>query len=102
MVALLFFVLRLLVSPLRPISRLEAENAALRTREQWLAARLKLLDAEKALTRKIHGELLKLGIAVAQSTASELSPLLALEISEPGRPATNRCGSARIDPADEH
>src|SRR5215470_7007426 len=30
MVALLFFVLRLLVSPLRSISRLEAENAALR------------------------------------------------------------------------
>src|SRR5438128_5894244 len=30
MVALLFFLLRLVVSPLRPISRLEAENAALR------------------------------------------------------------------------
>ena len=30
MVALLFFLLRLLVSPFRPISRLEAENAALR------------------------------------------------------------------------
>jgi hypothetical protein len=29
-----------------------------------------------------------------------LSPLLALEISKPGRPATNRCGSAGIDPAD--
>jgi len=30
MVALLFFLLRLLFSPFRPISRLEAENAALR------------------------------------------------------------------------
>ena len=30
MVALLFFLLRLLVSPFRPISRLEAENAPLR------------------------------------------------------------------------
>jgi hypothetical protein len=30
MVALLFFLLRLLVSPFRSISRLEAENAALR------------------------------------------------------------------------
>src|SRR6516165_6827177 len=30
MVALLFFLLRLLVSPFRPIGRLEAENAALR------------------------------------------------------------------------
>jgi hypothetical protein len=30
MVALLLFLLRLLVSPFRPISRLEAENAALR------------------------------------------------------------------------
>jgi hypothetical protein len=30
MVALLFFLLRLLVSPFRPISRLEADNAALR------------------------------------------------------------------------
>jgi|GraSoiStandDraft_56_1057294.scaffolds.fasta_scaffold905911_1 hypothetical protein len=30
MVALLFFLLRLLISPFRPISRLEAENAALR------------------------------------------------------------------------
>src|SRR3989441_5301190 len=30
MVALLFFLLRLVVSPFRPISRLEAENAALR------------------------------------------------------------------------
>src|SRR6266481_2631394 len=31
-----------------------------------------------------------------------LSPLLALEVSEAGRPAINRCGSAGIDPADEH
>ena len=30
MVALLFFLLRLLVAPFRPISRLEAKNAALR------------------------------------------------------------------------
>jgi hypothetical protein len=30
MVALLFFLLRLLASPFRPISRLEAENAAVR------------------------------------------------------------------------
>jgi hypothetical protein len=30
MVALFFFLLRLLVSPFRPVSRLEAENAALR------------------------------------------------------------------------
>ena len=30
MVALLFFLLRLLLSPFRPISRLEAENVALR------------------------------------------------------------------------
>ena len=30
MVALLFFLLRLLLSPFKPISRLEAENAALR------------------------------------------------------------------------
>jgi hypothetical protein len=29
------------------------------------------------------------------------SPLLALEIPLPGRPAASRCGSARIDPADE-
>src|SRR5258708_36745897 len=31
-----------------------------------------------------------------------LSPLLPLEISKPGRPATNRCGSAGIYPADCH
>jgi hypothetical protein len=28
-------------------------------------------------------------------------PLLALEISESGRPAANQCGFAGIDPADE-
>src|SRR5437763_11245552 len=31
-----------------------------------------------------------------------LPPLLALEIPEPGRPATNRCGSTGADPSNEH
>jgi hypothetical protein len=35
MIALLFFLLRLLVSPFRSISRLEAENAALDTTPVW-------------------------------------------------------------------
>ena len=31
-----------------------------------------------------------------------LPPLLALEIPEPGRPATDRCGSTGADPTNEH
>ena len=145
MVALLFFLLRLLVSPFRPISRLEAENAALRRQlivlqrqvrgrvqftnsdrlfflrlYRWFPSIVKAMtiirpetlvrwhragfrrywrwkswnlggrppiDADlRALIRRmsienmlwgaprIHGELLKLGFAVAQSTVAKYRP----------------------------
>src|SRR5947207_13374761 len=35
-------------------------------------------------------------------TSRGLPPLLALEIPEPGRPATNRCGSTGADQSNEH
>src|ERR1700745_691791 len=134
MVALLFFLLRLLLSPFKPISRLEAENAALRRqlivlqrqvrgrvqftnsdrwfpsiveamatirpetlvrwhragfRRYWrwksrnpggrppidagLRALIRKMSIENVLwgAPRIHGELLKLGFAVAQSTVAK-------------------------------
>jgi hypothetical protein len=112
MVALLCFLLRLLASPFKSKSRLEAENASLR--QQLIV-----------LQRKVHGRIhftyrdrlffvqlyrwfpsiLEAMTIICRDRCTlasrRLSPLLALEIPLLGRPAANRCGSARIDPADE-
>src|SRR5215475_7930786 len=149
MVALLFFLLRLLVAPLRPISRLEAENAALRRqlivvheqrspvlppivsvvpsiveamttirpetlvrwhragfRRYWrwksrnlggrppidagLRRLIRRMSIENMLwgAPRIHGELLKLGFAVAQSTVAKYMA------STDGRPSGQRWGTS--------
>src|SRR5438034_4762133 len=87
MIALFFLFLTLSVSPFKSKSRLEAENAALR--HQLIVLQRKVrgrpqIDADlRALIRRmslenalwgaphIHGELLKLGFAVAQSTVAK-------------------------------
>src|SRR5437660_3401424 len=87
MVALISFLLNMLASLFKSKSRLEAENAALR--HQLIVLQRKVrgrpqIDADlRALIRRmsvdnllwgaphIHGELLKLGFAVAQSTVTK-------------------------------
>jgi hypothetical protein len=64
MIALLCFVLNVLVSPFKSTSQLEAENAALRY--QVVMLRRIVWGAPR-----IHGELLKLGFEVAQSSVAK-------------------------------
>jgi hypothetical protein len=64
MIALLCFVLNVLVSPFKSTSQLEAENAALRY--QAVMLRRIVWGAPR-----IHGELLKLGFEVAQSSVAK-------------------------------
>src|SRR5262249_43721380 len=58
MVALLFFLLRLLVSPLRPISRLEAENAALRRQlivlQRQLRGRVQFTNSDRLFFLQLY------------------------------------------------
>jgi hypothetical protein len=63
MIALIWFVLAVLASPFKSKSRLEAENAALR--HQLIVLRRRMP------AQRIHGELLKLGFSVAQSSVAK-------------------------------
>src|SRR5262245_22438068 len=96
--------LRLLVAPLRPISRLEAENAALR--RQLIVVheqRSPVLPPIVSVVSIDRGGDDDHPARDAGAMASRgFPPLLALEIPEPGRPATNRCGAAEADPTHEH
>src|SRR5262245_21719065 len=104
MVALLFFLLRLLVAPLRPISRLEAENAALR--RQLIVVheqRSPVLPPIVSVVSIDRGGDDDRPTRDAGAMASRgLSPLLALEIPQHGRPAANRCRAADADPTHQH
>src|SRR5437660_8777080 len=102
MVALISFLLNMLASLFKSKSRLEAENAALR--HQLIVLQRKVrgrpqIDADlRALIRRmslenalwgaphIHGELLKLGFAVAQSTVAKY-------MAKPGDPSGQRWGT---------
>jgi hypothetical protein len=67
MIALLFFLLRLLVSPFRSISRLEAENAALDTTPVWpfrraislplSASQMRAVPSQDAVTTRVPSPL---------------------------------------------
>src|SRR5215472_4212115 len=109
MVALLFFLLRLLVSPFRSISRLEAENAALRASTpgarsgpvyEQRSPVLPPIVSVVSIDREGNDDHPTRDASAMASCG--LPPLLALEIPEPGRPATNRCGSTGADPSNEH
>src|SRR5262247_4464250 len=58
MVALLFFLLRLLVSPFRSISRLEAENAALRRQlivlRRQMRARVQFMNSDRLFFLQLY------------------------------------------------
>ena len=58
MVALLFFLLRLLVSPFRPIGRLEAENAALRRQlivlQRQVRGRVQFTDSDRLFFLQLY------------------------------------------------
>jgi hypothetical protein len=70
MIALLCFFLTLFASPFKSKSRLEAENAALRHQLIGLQRRV---SKENPLwgAPRIHGELLKLGFEIAESSVSK-------------------------------
>src|SRR5947208_12342493 len=113
MIALFFLLLTLSVSPFKSKSRLEAENAALR--HQLIVLQRKV----RGRVQLTNGDRLFLGPAVSMVSigaqghhyhatgdpgalaSGRLSPLLALEIPLLWRPAPNRRGPARADPADE-
>ena len=58
MVALFFFLLRLLVSPFRPVSRLEAENAALRRQlmvlQRQVRGRVQFTDSDRLFFLQLY------------------------------------------------
>ena len=98
MVALLCFVLRLLVSPFRPISRLEAENAALRRQlivlQRQVRGRVLFTNSDRLFFLQLYRWSIDRGgnddhpTRDAGAMASRgFPPLLALEIPEPGRPS---------------
>jgi len=114
MVALLFFLLRLLVSPFRPIGRLEAENAALRRQlivlQRQVRGRVQFTNSDRLFFLQLYRwfpSIVKAMTTIRPETLvrwhrAGFPPLLALEIPEPGRPATNRCRSTGADPTNEH
>src|SRR2546426_5924661 len=99
MIALFCFFLALLVSPFKPKSRLEAENAALRHQlivlRRGVRGRVQLTNGDRLFLVQLYRwfpSVLKSG---------RLPPVLALEILLAWRPTEDRCGTARADPADE-
>jgi hypothetical protein len=112
MVALLRFLLKLLLSPLRPAGRLEAENAALRQQviilQRKMRGRIEFTHGDRFFF--IQLPLVSLGSEChhyhpapdAGALASGgLPPLLALEVAQPRRTAADPSRVAGIDQADE-
>jgi hypothetical protein len=113
MVGLLFFLLRLLLSPFRPISRLEAENAALRRQlivlQRQVRGRVQFANSDRLFFLQLYRwfpSIVKAMTTIRPETLVRwhrgFLPLLALEIPQPGRPAANRCRAAGADPTHEH
>src|SRR5213080_2491190 len=112
MIALLYFFLTLFASPFKSKSRLEAENAALQRQlivlRRRVRGRVQLTNGDRLFLVQLYRwfpsvlraitiirpEILSVGIGPA-------SVVLALEIRLSWRPAEDRRGSARVDPADE-
>ena len=112
MVALLFFFLRPLVSPFRSISRLEAENAALRRQlivlRRQVRGRVQFTNSDRLFLLQLYRwfpSIVKAMTTIRPETLvrwHRASFRRLLEIPQPGRPATNRCGSTGSDPSNEH
>src|SRR5436190_23596044 len=113
MAALIVFLLNLVASLFKPKSQLEAENAALRQQlivlQRKVRGRVEFTNSDRLLFIQlyrwfpsVHKDHHDHPARDAGALAScRFSPLLALEISEPGRPAANQCGFAYLDTADE-
>src|SRR5258706_15598817 len=112
MVALLCFLLMLLASPFKSKTRLEAENAVLRHQLIVLQRQVRSRSVHEQRSPVLHPAISLVSIGAQghdDHSARDLralascwfSALLALEISEPGRPAADRCRFAGADPADE-
>ena len=113
MVALFCLFLALFASPFKSKSRLEAENAALRHQliilRRKVRGRVRLTNGDRLFFIQLYRwfpSVLKAITIVRPETpramaSSRLPPVLALEIPLPWRPAADRRGPARADPADE-
>src|SRR5262245_34481770 len=112
MFALLSFLLALLVSPFKPKSRLEAENAALRHQlavlQRKVRGPVRLGNSDRLFFMQMYRwfpSVLKAITIIRPETVvlapCRFSPLLALEVALPGRTTTNRWRTAEADPADE-
>src|SRR3977135_720598 len=113
MIALFCLCLALFASPFKSKSRLEAENAALRHQmiilRRKVRGRVRLTNSDRLffiqLYRWFPSVLKAITIVHPETLArwhqSRLPPVLALEIPLPWRPAANRRGPARADPADD-
>src|SRR5215471_11054141 len=113
MAAPVFFLLRLLVSPFSSISRLEAENAALRRQlivlQRQVRGRVQFTNSDRLFFLLVslvsidrEGDDDHPARDAGAMASCGLPPLLALEIPEPRRPATNRSESTGADPTNEH
>ena len=107
MAALIFLLLNLGASLFKSRCRLEAENAALRRQlivlQRKVRGRVEFTNSDRLFFIQLypqgHHDLpARDPRALAPCW---FSPLLALEISKPGRPAADRGRFAGIDPADE-
>src|SRR5437773_5095802 len=113
MIALFCLFLTLSVSPFKSKSRLEAENAALRHQlivlQRRVRGRVQLTNGDRlflVLLYRWFPSVLRAITIIRPETLvrwhrAGFSPLLALEIPLLWRPAPNRRGPARADPADE-
>jgi hypothetical protein len=111
MVTLIFLFLNLAASLFKPRWRLEAENAALRQQlivlQRKVRGRVEFTNSDRLFFIQLYRWFPSILKAITP-TRDHLAlapcwfpPLLALEISEPGRPAADRGRFAGIDPADE-
>jgi hypothetical protein len=114
MAALIFFLLNLGASIFKPKSRLAAENAALRQQlivlQRQVRGRAQFTNSDRLFFIQLYRwfpSVLKAMTIMRPETVirwqrAGFSPLLALEIAQPGWPAEHRRRFAGIDPADEH
>jgi hypothetical protein len=113
MIALLIFLVRLLVLPSKPKRRLEAENAALRRQvgvlRRKVRGRVRLTNSDRLFFVLLYrwfpvdpedSDRHQAG-DVGALASGRLSPLLAVQVEKPGRPAAGLSRVAGLDPAHE-
>jgi hypothetical protein len=107
--ALIFLLLNLLISLLKPTRRLKAENVALRQRlvvlQRKLRGRIEFTNGLQSVVSVVFigpkGHDDRSALYNSALASGGLSPLLALEIAGAGRAAGDRRGVVRSIPANE-